>query len=134
VTVLDTSCVIDFLLEVGTVSEVEQLLEDETAAAPDVLVYEVLSVLRRHVLRGIVTAPRAQGALDDLGDLALDLIPSLRLRQRAWELRDNLTAADALFVALAERLDEPLATKDRGLAATARRHARAAVLELGSRL
>jgi predicted nucleic acid-binding protein len=132
VTVVDTSGVIDLLLEVGAVSEVEQLLEDETVAAPDVLVFEVLSVLRRHVLRGIVTAPRAQGALDDLADVALDLVPSLVLRRRAWELRDNLTAADALFVALAERLDEPLATKDRALAAAVRRHTRAAVVELGA--
>lgn len=48
------------------------------------------------------------------------LFPSLALRERAWELRENMTAADALFVALADRLGEPLATRDRGLADAAR--------------
>jgi predicted nucleic acid-binding protein len=54
----------------------------------------------------------------------------LPLRDRAWELRENLTAADALFVALAERLGEPLATKDRRLALAARKHAGIEALEL----
>ena len=58
-----------------------------------------------------------------LGDLPLELFPSLPLKRRAWELRRNLTAADALFVALAERLDEPLATKDAALARAASKHA-----------
>ena len=58
--------------------------------------------------------------------------PTLALRDRAWELRENMTAADALFVALAERLDEPLATKDRGLARAAREHAQVDAIELGA--
>ena len=129
-TVLDTSGVVDLLLGVGAVSEVGKLLEEETVAAPDVLVFEVLSVLRRHTLGGITTVPRAYGALVDLGDLALELVPSLGLRHRAWELRDNFTAGDALFVALAERLNEPLATKDRALGAAVKRHTGVALLEL----
>jgi predicted nucleic acid-binding protein len=68
--------------------------------------------------------------VDDLGDLALELFPSLPLRRRAWELRDDLTAADALFVALSEALGEPLATKDRTLAATVRRRPGIEVVEL----
>lgn len=52
------------------------------------------------------------------------------LRSRAWELRDNLTAADAPFVALAEQLGEPLATKDQGLATTARAQTSIEVIEL----
>ena len=43
------------------------------------------------------------------------LHPSLPLRFRAWEHRDNLTAGDALFVALAEQLGEPFATGDAAL-------------------
>jgi predicted nucleic acid-binding protein len=132
VTVLDTSGVVDLLLEVGAVSEVERLLEEETAAAPDVLVFEVLAVLRRHVLRGVMPASRAQGAVEDLGDLGLDLVPTLPFRQRAWELRDNISAADALFVALAEHLDEPLATKDGALAVAVLRHSKAEVVYLGA--
>lgn len=130
-TVLDTSAVIDFLLGDGAARAVEALLVDEGAAtAPDLLVFEVLAVLRRDVRRGVVSAERARGAVEDLGDLALDLYPTLPLRGRAWELRENLTAADALVVALAERLGESLATRDAGLAAAARALAGIEAVEL----
>lgn len=132
-TVLDTSAVIDFLLGDGVAAQVEALLaREDTAAAPDLLVFEVLAVLRRDVRRGALAAERAGAAIQDLGDLAVDLYPTLPLRERAWELRENLTAADALFVALAERLGESLTTKDRGLASAAARHAGIAIVELAA--
>lgn len=131
-TVLDTSVVIDFLLADGVATDVEELLAREgAAAAPDLLVFEVLAVLRRDVRRQTLDPRRVQGAIDDLGDLPVELFGTLPLRRRAWELRDNLTAADALFVALAEHLGEPLVTKDRALASAARDHARIETLELG---
>jgi predicted nucleic acid-binding protein len=133
VTVLDTSAVVDFLVGEEAAGEVEALLSREgSVAAPDLLVFEVLAVLRRHAQRGLIPAARAAAAVDDLGDLAIDLFPTLALRQRAWELRESLTAADALFVALAERLGEPLVTKDRGLVSAARAHARVEVVELAA--
>lgn len=70
-------------------------------------------------------------AVADLGDVPLALFPALPLRGRVWELRDNLSAADALFVGLAEQLDEPLATKDHALAQAAGRHSHAEVITLG---
>jgi predicted nucleic acid-binding protein len=131
VTVIDTSGVVDFLLGEEASEEVEALLTGErTLAAPDLLVFEVLAVLRRHARRGSIPSERARAAIDDLGDLALEIFPTLPLRERAWDLRENLTAADALFVALAERLGEPLATKDRGLASAARRHAQIRTIQL----
>jgi predicted nucleic acid-binding protein len=134
VTVLDTSAAIDFLLGDGVAADVGALLEREgTLAAPDLLVFEVLAVLRRDVRRGVLSHTRAGAAIDDLGDLSIELFPTLALRDRAWELRDNLTAADALFAALAERLGEPLATKDRSLATAARTHAQVNVIELIAR-
>jgi predicted nucleic acid-binding protein len=132
VTVLDTSVVIDYLVGDGVAPDVAELLaEGAPAAAPDLLVFEVLAVFRRDVARGEMSPARAGAALDDLGDLAVDLFPTLPLRDRAFELRANLTAADGLFVALAELLDEPLATKDRGLARAAREHAHVEVVLLG---
>jgi predicted nucleic acid-binding protein len=123
VTVLDTSAVIDYLLGSGAARAVRKLLRDDSpTAAPDLLVFEVLAVLRRDVGRGDLGASRARLALADLGDAAIELFPTLALRGRAFELRENLTAADALFVALAEALGEPLATKDEALARAARRH------------
>jgi predicted nucleic acid-binding protein len=82
------------------------------------------------VRRQSITPERATGAVEDLGDLAVEIFPALPLRERAWELRESFSAADALFVALAERLDEPMATKDRSLASAAREHAGIATIEL----
>ena len=130
-TVLDTSAVIDFLLGSGVAKQVKELIAQEgELSAPDILVFEVLAVLRREVLRKTITESRAGGAISDLGDLPITLFPCLPLRQRAWSLRRNLTAADALLVALAERLDEPLATKDGALVAEVSKHATARVLAL----
>ena len=120
-TVLDTSAVVDFLLGTGSADEVTALVAGSAPpAAPDVVVFEVLAVLRREVARGSLNPDRAEAAVEDLGDLGLELYGSLGLRSRAWELRENLTIADALFVALAEMLDEPLVTKDAGLGRSAR--------------
>lgn len=99
-------------------------------AAPDVLVPEALGVLRRQARVGELTAARATAAATDLGDLAIDLMPSLRLRHRAWMLRHNFTVPDALFVALAEYLNEPLLTKDRRLAVATRLHTDVSVIEV----
>lgn len=122
-TVLDTSAAVDYLIGAGVTAQVNDILNSEgEVAAPDLIVFEVLAALRRETLRGSLSPDRAFGALEDLADLSIELFPSLPLRQRAWELRDNLTAADALFVALAEHLDEPLATKDSALAAAASTH------------
>ncbi len=122
-TVLDTSAAIDYLLASGVGHQVTALLsESAPVAAPDLLVFEVLAVLRRDLARGALSETRALGAIDDLGDLAVDLFPTLALRRRAFELRHNFTAADGLFVALAELLEEPLATKDQALAGAASEH------------
>jgi predicted nucleic acid-binding protein len=127
VTVLDTSAVVDYLLGVGAARQVAALMVREgQLAAPDLLVFEVLAVLRRETQRGEI----AGGAVEDLGELPIELFPCTPLRQRAWSLRGNLTAADALFVALAEQLDEPLATKDGALAAEVAKHAQVDVLQL----
>lgn len=131
-TIIDTSAVVDFLVGEEAADEVEALFARErTLVAPDVLVFEVLAVFRRHVRRGAISSERATGAIEDLGDLAIEIFPALPLRDRVWELRDNFTAADALFVALAERLGEPLATKDRGLGTAARQHVGIDTIDLG---
>jgi predicted nucleic acid-binding protein len=134
VTVVDTSVVVDFLLGVGVTAQVEALIaSDGELAAPDLLVFEVLAVLRRQTHREEIAEHRAAGAVEDLADLPIELFPSLPLRRRAWAMRRNLTVADAMFVALAEQLDEPLATNDGALVAEAAKHARLEVLRLDGR-
>ncbi len=112
-TVLDSSGVVSYLLDVGEAASVRRLVKVEgELAAPDVAVFESLSVLRRMALRGLLADERAAAAVADLGDIPLSLFRSTPLRRRAWELRHDLTVGDALFAALAERLGEPLATSD----------------------
>jgi len=55
----------------------------------------------------------------DLADFPLRRYPHDLLLPRIWDLRNNLTAYDATYVALAEALDAPLLTRDRRLAAAA---------------
>lgn len=120
-TVLDTSGAVDLLLGGPAAAEVDELLRREReVAAPDVVVFETLAVLRRATMRGELDERRAAFAVQDLAALPLALFPAMPLRARVFELRDRLTAADALFVALAEALAEPLATKDAPLARAAR--------------
>ena len=85
-------------------------------AAPDLVDVETTAVLRRRWLAGTVTDERFEQAVDDLADIPLARFPTGPLVHRAFELRANVTAYDACYVALAETLDWPLCTTDRRLA------------------
>jgi predicted nucleic acid-binding protein len=90
-------------------------IRGEELAAPEIVDLEVVSVWRR-------TLPderRAALALADLVELPLRRARHLPLLARCWELRHNLTAYDAAYVALAEALDVALLTADRRLARAA---------------
>ena len=117
-TVIDTSGFVDLLIDGPAAPAVAELLRREReVAAPDVLVFEALAAIRRGALRQTLPQARAAGAVEDMAAFPVRLFPSMPLRRRAWELRSNLTPGDALFVALAECLGEPLATKDGSLCA-----------------
>ncbi len=118
--VLDASVVVDMLLQDDpNVDGIwEELLGDpEGAAAPHLLDAEVAQVLRRYVLRGEISAHRADGALDDLAALPIVRHEHTVLLKRAFALRDNVTIYDALYLSLAEALDARLLTRDGALAA-----------------
>ncbi|MGD0684913.1 MAG: type II toxin-antitoxin system VapC family toxin [Streptosporangiaceae bacterium] len=85
-------------------------------AAPDLVDVETVAVLRKRWLAGTVSDRRFAAAVQDLEDLDLDRYPTLRLMRRAWELRANVTAYDAAYVALAEILSCDLWTADQRLA------------------
>jgi predicted nucleic acid-binding protein len=90
-------------------------LPGERLAAPELIDLEVASVLRRQVLSGALPSRRANLALDDLIAIPLQRSSHRPLVTRCWELRNNLTAYDAAYVALAEALDADLLTGDRPL-------------------
>jgi predicted nucleic acid-binding protein len=76
----------------------------------------MLHALRRLSSLGELTDERAADARADFRDLAVVRYPHVGVADRIWELRQNLTAYDAAFVALAESLEAPLVTCDGRLA------------------
>lgn len=87
-------------------------LRREELAAPELIDLEVLSTLRRAARARRLDENRSLQALTDLAALPLRRVPHLPLLGRVWELRDNLSAYDASYVALAEALDTVLVTAD----------------------
>lgn len=83
---------------------------------PHLFDLEIAHVLRRMVLAGETTPARGRAALDALVLLPLQRHAHTHLLERVWELRENVTAYDAVYVALAESLGATLLTADARLA------------------
>jgi len=111
--VIDASVLVDALLVAGPARE---RLAGDNLQAPELIDAELLSVLRRLVLADKLPEGHALQALATAERMGLRRHPSRCLWPRAWELRTNLSAYDALYVALAERLNAPLLTADARLA------------------
>lgn len=128
--VVDASALLEFLLQTALGGRVEARLfrnEDELHA-PHLVDVEVVQGLRRLVRAGEVPSGRADDAIADLGDLDLHRHPHLDLVGRAWKLRDNISAYDAMYVVLAEAIDAPIITCDGPLAKTPGHRARIEVV------
>jgi predicted nucleic acid-binding protein len=124
--VVDASAVLEALLRTPAARAVEARMFEpsQTLHAPHLLDVEVAQVVRRYAANGEIDVQRGRMALDDLVDLPLHRYSHDFLLPRVWELRNNITAYDAMYVALAELLDAPLITRDKRLAASAGHHAR----------
>lgn len=85
-------------------------------AAPDLVDVETVAILRQRWIAGTISENRFASAIRDLEAIDMDRYPSLPFMRRAFELRANVTAYDATYVALAEILGCELLTGDRGLA------------------
>src|SRR5262249_55238457 len=127
--VVDASAMTELLLQTDLGERVERrLLRDEDLHAPQLLDVEVLGALRRLVRTGEVSVERAEDAVEDLQLLLLARHGHEDLRARAWDLRENITAYDGVYVALAEALDATLVTCDRPLGSAPRGRARIEVI------
>ena len=123
--VADASVLLEVLLRTPAANAVEARLfaPGQTLHAPHLVDVEIAQVIRRYAANRDIDDERGRMALADLADLPLRRYPHDFLLPRVWALRNNLTAYDATYVALAEVLDVPLLTRDRRLAGAAGHHA-----------
>jgi len=117
--VVDASVMLDLLLRTDAAAAIERRLFEprELMACPHLLDVEVAQVLRRHASARDLAEERGRQALEDLAAMPLARYPHEPLLQRVWQLRHNVTAYDAVYIALAEMLEIPLVTRDLRLAA-----------------
>ena len=116
--VLDTSAAVDWLLQTPAGQRIEHRIyaHQDTLHSVHLIDVEFLQVLRRLVREGTVTPKRAEEAIEDMGALRITRYAPVLLIQRIWRLRRNLSAYDAAYVALAEKLQAPLITRDQRIA------------------
>lgn len=114
--VIDASAATEYLLRTPLGLKLHELIARAVLLAPELLYVEVLSVLRRAVLRQQLDERRAWVALEDLIDWPVDRIPHTALIREAWQHRHNVSAYDAFYVAAARVYDASLLTADGPLA------------------
>ncbi len=116
--VLDASAAVDWLVQTAAAPRIESRIfsRNQSLHAPELLDLEVAQVLRRLVREGTLSASRAEQAIQDLLDLRITRYPHFVLLPRIWQLRHNLSAYDAAYVVLAEKLGATLLTRDARLA------------------
>jgi predicted nucleic acid-binding protein len=116
--VLDASVLVEYLTdgEYAVASRRHLLASPGWLWAPYLVDAEVGHALRREVREGELSAEDARAALGDLMEMRLQRVAHHLLAERAWELRDNVSFYDGLYVALAEQLEAPLVTLDSRLA------------------
>ena len=116
--VADASAIFEMLLRTEAGGAVEERLfrRTETIHAPALVDLEVAHTLRRYVARREMTPARAGESMDVMIGLPIERHTHEPLLRRIWELRENFSAYDAAYVALAEGLRAPLLTCDSRLA------------------
>jgi len=121
VIVLDASAAVDWLVQTAAAPRLESRIfsRNHSLHAPELLDLEVAQVLRRLVREGALSASRAAQAIQDWPDMRITRYPHLVLLPRIWQLRHNLSAYDAAYVVLAERLGATLLTRDARLGSAA---------------
>ncbi len=117
--VVDASVIVELLLNAPRSLEVRRRLmtSRESLAAPHLLDLEVIQALRRYHAGGELDDDRARESLRNLSEFRLQRYPHQPFIGRIWELRRNLTAYDAAYIALAEALNATLVTRDARMAA-----------------
>lgn len=110
--VLDASAAAELVLETETGAAVARRLRGEVVHAPAHLDVETVGVIRRAVLRGLITDRDGLAAVGDFTALPIRRWPVTPFVNRGYELRATHSFADAVYIALAESLAAPLLTSD----------------------
>jgi predicted nucleic acid-binding protein len=123
--VLDASAAIDWLLRTPAGTRIENRIysRNESLHCPHLMDLEIAQVLRRLVREAVISAHRAEEAIEDLLDLRITRYPHFIFLPRIWQRRHNLSAYDSAYVVLAQELGATLITRDARLAATTGRAA-----------
>jgi predicted nucleic acid-binding protein len=118
VIVVDASVIIELLLRTPAADAIVERLTraDESLHAPHLIDVEVAQVIRRYVIRDELDSASAEALVELLKDLPIRRYSHQPLLPRMWQLRENMTAYDAAYLALAEGLSATLVTRDRALA------------------
>lgn len=111
--VIDASAAVLGLLNDG---DARATLSEDTVVLPHLADSEIVHALRSRVLRGEIEEAAAERAIGVWGRLGLRRVGVSGLLDRVWELRGNLSASDATYVAVAETVEAPLVTADGRLA------------------
>ncbi|MDR1186777.1 MAG: type II toxin-antitoxin system VapC family toxin [Bifidobacteriaceae bacterium] len=119
--VLDAGSIFEYLRDSRTGRRVRELMADDPRSdVPHLAIIETVSALRTAVRTGRLGPNRAEEALGDLATFPARRWAADDLLGRIWELKDNITPYDAVYVALAEKLGATLVTTDTKLASAAR--------------
>jgi predicted nucleic acid-binding protein len=114
VIVIDASAVVEMCLgtPLGKVISQSILESDEDLIAPELLPLEVIHALRRQRNLKLITDAEANEAFKLFCLMPIQHLSHAELVQRVWQLRNNMTAYDATYVALAEKLSAPIWATD----------------------
>jgi predicted nucleic acid-binding protein len=126
--VLDASAAVELFVLSEKAERVARRIGTEKWCAPHLFDIEVLQGLRRLLRLEEIDEYTARLAIDSLFSASIRRFDHEALAPRIWELRENVTAYDAAYVALAELLEAPLVTCDKKLGAAPRHRARVEVL------
>ena len=109
---VDASVVVEYLLKTDLGNAITDFLESRSLAAPELMDIEVLSALRREVLKHELSESRASSAVDLLSSWNIRRVPHRELLRATWHHFRNVSSYDSAYLATAEKLDVDLLTAD----------------------
>ncbi len=129
--VVDTSVLIEYLIDAegATAAAVHLLPDGHQLWAPHLIDAEVGQALRANARAGRIASGRAKKALAEFAEMPVRRVEHEPLLHGAWEMRDNVSFYDALYLALARMMEQPLLTFDARLAKAAKGRAKVELLD-----